>query len=101
MKQLKVFNGRDWECEGGHLFVCATSIADCARLASAAYRKLNCLDDKLDLERTTVREVGKYWSKGVWGNDMEKLVPLAKRERGVWWTPQLWGPRQKPIKRLL
>lgn len=98
---LKVFNGRDWDCQGGHLFVCATSIRDCAALASAAYRRVKGLEARADVEATTVGEISQYWSKGFWGNDMERLVPEGKRERGVWWTPCYMGARSKPIRRIL
>lgn len=100
-RELKVFNGRDWDCRGGHLYVCAWSMTDCAYLASKAYRFVNGLEHRPDVERVSVNEVKVYWSKGCWGDEMEALVPKEKRERGVWWTPSGDGAKKKPIKRLL
>jgi len=97
MKKLKLFNGRDWECRGGHLYVAAYSTKDAAELASAAYRKIKGYEDRPDIEATSVHEVRTYWNKGCWGNPMEGVVP----ERGVWWTPKEYGPSAQPIRRII
>ncbi len=93
MKKLKIWNGRDWYCRGGHLFVCAYSQKDAVELSNEAYRKVS----KSRGEKTTLSEVRKYWSMGYWGNDMKDITP----ERGVWWTPQQGGFNAQPIKRIL
>ena len=97
MKALKLFNGRDWDCRGGHLYVAAYSIKDCAKLASEAYREVEGLEDRPEIEVVTVNEIRVYWSKGCWGNSMNGIAV----ERGVWWTPQEHGPDKEPIKRIL
>lgn len=80
-RKLKLFNGRDWHCKGGHLYVAAYSIKDCAELASAAYRLIMGYPERLDIMSVTVNEVNKYWHKDCWGTSMVGVVP----ERGVWW----------------
>lgn len=99
MKKLKLFNGRDWECRGGHLYVAAYSVKDAAELSSAAYRKINGLEDRTDIAATTISEVNVYWSKGCWGNDMNSITP----ERGVWWVKKSYGatPEEKTPMRIL
>ena len=93
MKALKLFNGRDWDCRGGHLFIAAHSVKDCAELVSAAYRKVEGLENRLDCKICSVSEVNNYYSKGCWGNSMEGIVP----ERGVWWgKPNGCGGHEKP-----
>lgn len=87
MKKLKLFNGRDWECRGGHLYVAAYSVRDAAELSSAAYRKTIGLEDRLDIVKTSISEVNVYWHKGCWGSSMEGINP----ERGVWWVRKNYG----------
>ena len=84
MRKLKLFNGRDWDCRGGHLYVAAYSMADAARLASEAYQKLH---PGITWEATSISEVKVYWSKGQWGTSMSGVEP----ERGVWWGKAIQG----------
>jgi len=93
MKKLKLFNGRDWDCCGGHLYVAAYSIKDAAELASAAYRKIKGLENRPDIKMTTISEINVYWHKGCWGNNMNGISP----ERGVWWTEKEYGT-PKPVR---
>lgn len=88
MRKLKIFNGRDWDCRGGHLYIAAYSIQDAADLANEAYRKLNGYTDRPDITPTSAGEIRTYWSKGCWGNAMDGITP----ERGVWWVKKSYGP---------
>ena len=99
MKKLKIFNGRDWKCRGGHLYVAAYSVKDAAELSSAAYRKINNIEDRLDFSITSISEVNVYWSKGCWGTTMKGIVP----ERGVWWQKKSHGGTEddRKVKRIL
>ena len=75
-KQLKTWNGRDWQCTG-HVYVCAYSVKDAIVLMDAASLKLyGCV------HRTSVAEIKNYWSKGCWGIAMDGIA----QERGVWRT---------------
>lgn len=81
MRQLKLFNGRDWKCQGGRLYVAAYSAKDAIDLVNEAYRKLRGYTDRPDIRVVSVSELRTYWSKGCWGNSMDGVTP----ERGVWW----------------
>ena len=83
MRKLKIWNGRDWDCKGGRLYVCAYSVRDAADLANEACRKVKGLEleGRVDVKVVSVCEIGKYWSAGCWGKGMEEVA----QERGVWW----------------
>ena len=93
MKKLKLWNGRDWDCRGGHLYVAAHSVRDAVDLANEAYRRKKGLTDRPDITAVTAHEVKIYWHKDCWGNAMEGITP----ERGVWRTEQSYG-KEKPEK---
>lgn len=92
MRQLKVWNGRGYDCRNRsdprwdnigfsrsvHASVCAYSRADAKRVVGEYCGN--------DLSETEIKE---YWSK-CWGNAMDGI----KRERGVW----LEFEDGKPIK---
>lgn len=62
MKKLRIWNGRDWDRRGGHLYICAYSVADAARLYHEARNKIrgtNFPIDKTDVARTS-REIKVY-----------------------------------------
>jgi len=81
MKKLKLFNGRDWEHRGGHLYVAAHSLQDASILISEAYCKVRGLVDRPDIRIMPTSYLREYWFKGCWGTDMDGITP----ERGVWW----------------
>ena len=87
MKTLKLFNGQDWSCRGGHLYVAAYSVKDACDITNEAYRKLKGYTDRPDIKGTTLSEIKTYWSKGCWGNPMAGITP----ERGVWWVKKQYG----------
>jgi len=92
-RKLKIWNGRDWDCRGGHLFVCAYSVKDAVDLSNQAYRKIKGLESREDIRVTTAGEIKTYWSAGCWGLDMKGVVP----ERGMWWgKPNGMGMYEKP-----
>ena len=94
-RKLKLFNGGDWACRGGHLYVCAYSQQDAVDLANQAYRKIKGYEDRPDICPFTIGHVRVYWAKGCWGNPMAGIVP----ERGVWWRKQAYGPdRTDPVR---
>lgn len=96
MRKLKLFNGRDWDCRG-HLYVAAYSVKDAVELINAAYRKVNHLENRLDVNPTSLNEVNTYYSKGCWGNPMDGVVP----ERGVWRSKNVRGGLEGKPERVL
>lgn len=64
-KTLKLFNGRGHgKYNNGYLYVAAYSIAECVRLINEscdAYINAN--------------EINVYFSKGLWGNAMDGIIP--------------------------
>lgn len=97
MKPLKIWNGSDWNYRGGRLYVAANSVSDAVRLSNAAYRKMRGLENRLDVNPTTVGEVKKYWHAGCWGDYMNDVTP----ERGVWHVRDEYGAtpeERKPVR---
>lgn len=86
MRKLKIFNGGDWDHQGGHLFVAAHSLQDASNLISEAYRKIRGLQDRTDIRIMPVNFLRVYWAKDCWGNAMDGITP----ERGVWWGEKQW-----------
>ena len=89
-KELKLFNGGDWESQGGHLYVAAFSVIDAARLVVRAEIKIKGLNiDPLDklLVGRVARDIKVYFAKNCWGNPMDGITP----ERGVWWAKAIPG----------
>jgi len=97
MRKLKLFNGRDWDCRGGHLYVAAYSEKDACDLSNEAYRRLKGYTDRPDIKATTLNEVRNYWSKGCWGDRMIGITP----ERGLWWVEQNYGSKSSGAPRRL
>lgn len=96
-RKLKLFNGRDWDGRGGHLYIAASSQADCVNLCNEAYRKIKGYDIVSHVCPFTLNEIRTYFSKDCWGNSMEWITP----ERGVWWTPKQYGPNSESPKRII
>lgn len=96
-RKLKLFNGRDWDSRGGHLYIAAFSQTDCADLCNQAYRKIRGYENRLDIAPTSLNEIRTYFSKGCWGSPMDGITP----ERGVWWTPKKFGSESEPPKRVI
>lgn len=92
-----MFNGSDWECRGGHLYVAGYSLADAVRLVNEAYRRLNGHTDRPDINPISEHFARVYWNKGCWGVKMDGIVP----ERGVWWMEQDFGPKSGEAPRRL
>ena len=82
MKALKLWNGGDWDGNGGHLFIAAHSVKDCVELVNLAYRKLNGYESRTDIRVCSMNEVNTYYHKGCWGDGMDNVIP----ECGVWWA---------------
>ena len=81
-KKLRLWNGRDWDCRGGHLYIAAYSVADAARLYYAAMNKILGIAppmNKLDIARIS-REIKVYFNPNCWGKSMNGITP----ERGIW-----------------
>jgi hypothetical protein len=96
-KKLKIWNGSDWDYEGGHLYVAAYSGQDAINLVNEAYRKLKGYTDRPDIKALKSSYFRTYWSPNCWGNDMDGITP----ERGVWWTPKKRGSDKEPVRRIL
>ena len=73
-RQIKLFNGGDWNRRGGHLYIGAWSRADAARLY--------CVAVGHDV-RGIYNHMTTHWSLDCWGQAMSGVAP----ERGVWWHP--------------
>ena len=83
MKQLKIWNGRCYshpinknelwknrkQKETPHIFVCAHSMADAARVCEQYFA-----------QPPSRNEMKEYWSPNCWGNSMDGITP----ERGLW-----------------
>jgi len=95
-KQLKIWNGGDWDRRGGHLYVAAHSVKDVCDLVNEAYRNLKGYKDSPDIKPFNPSYISKYWSPNCWGNAMDGITP----ERGVWWTPKENGSKKEPIRRI-
>ena len=91
MKTLKLFNGGDWNYQGGHLYVAAFSQNDACTLANEAYRKIHNMPDRLDYNWISIGYFRTYWNSGHWGICMNNVTP----ERGVWWS-QNYGNTEQP-----
>jgi hypothetical protein len=72
-RKLIIMNGRWGHKNESHIYVCAYSKADAARM-------LDGLDQGQTVSRW-LREINVYFSM-VWGNAMDKIIP----ERGAWTT---------------
>ena len=91
-KQLKIWNGGDWEHSGGHVWVAAYSRAEVSRLVSEAYSKIHNRSNQ-DFNYVTVNEIKDYYTEGCWGDAMNGIEP----ERGVWWAKaNVGGVHGKP-----
>lgn len=80
-RKLKVMNGRgDYGKFDGHLYVCAESKAEAARMLQKIGYGYN------STVNTILREINVYWHDGAWGNAMEELMPEDRREKSVWFA---------------
>lgn len=96
MKLLKLYNGGDWLCRGGHLYVAAHSVRDACILVNEAYCKLQGYENRPDIQILKPGEMRTYWATGCWGNAMDGITP----ERGVWWKPHSRNNDEK-VRRMI
>jgi hypothetical protein len=69
-KKLILLNGR-WGISGKeHIYICANSVADAARICGELSKS----------SRGWINEIKTYFSKGCWRNPMQGINP----ERGAW-----------------
>ena len=93
MKKLKIFNGSDWNYQGGHIYVAGYSQQDAVNLINEAYRKVHNFIDRPDICPIKLGYFREYFSKDCWGNSMKGITP----KRGVWHTKAQWDKPERII----